>query len=211
MLKYLIILLSLFAFACEGKLPDIGPQDVTTKAKEIMKAHASHKTLTPAITQRILTNYLENLDYNKTYFIESDIDQWLHPSDALLDQIIEEYNHQNFETFEKIQEAFIKAIERRRLLEKKIDYQNLPANVRAEEFKDMPWVKTEDELVNRLRRIRALQLETAAKLNEDMREKSMQRIAKRQAKYEEDMMSTDPQERERLMLSNVLKSHCLCP
>lgn len=206
MLKYLIILLSFFAFACDGKLPDIGPQDVTTKAKEIMKAHASHKTLTPAITQRILTNYLENLDYNKTYFIESDIDQWLHPSDALLDQIIEEYNHQNFETFEKIQEAFIKAIERRRLLEKKIDYQNLPANVRPEEFKDMPWVKTEDELVNRLRRIRALQLETAAKLNEDMREKSMQRIAKRQAKYEDDMMSTDPQERERLMLSNVLKA-----
>ena len=39
-----------------------------------------------------------------------------------------------------------------------------------------------------------------------MREKSMQRIAKRQAKYEEDMMIHDPQERERLMLSNVLKA-----
>lgn len=204
--KYFTLILCLFAFICEGKLPDIGPQDVTTKAKEIMKAHASHKTLTPALTQRILNNYLETLDYNKTYFIESDIEEWIHPSDTLLQKIIDDYNQHNFETFEKIQDTFIKAIERRRLLEKKIDYQNLPEHVRAEEFKEMSWVKNEEELINRLRRIRALQVETAAKLNDDMREKSMLRIAKRQAKYEEDMMTADLQERQKLILSNILKA-----
>lgn len=206
MLRYLLLIFTCFAFLCEAKLPDIGPQDVTKKANEIMKAHASHKALTPALMQRILNNYLENLDYNKTYFIESDIEEWLNPSNALLQQIIDDYNNQKFGTFEKIQAAFIKAIDRRRSLEKKIDYQNLPTHVRAEEFKEMPWVKTDEELINRLRRIRALQIETAAKLNEDMREKSMQRIAKRQAKYEDDMMSSDLQERQRLMLSNILKA-----
>ena len=78
-------------------------------------------------------------------------------------------------------------------------------HVRAEEFKEMPWAKTEEELVNRLDDSRSA-VETAAKLNEEMREKSMQRIAKRQAKYEEDMMVTNPQERERLILSQVLKA-----
>jgi carboxyl-terminal processing protease len=205
--KYLATLICLLAFmVCEAKLPDIGPQDVTSKAKEIMKAHASQKKLTPALAQRILNNYLENLDPNKTYFIESDIEEWLHPSDALLQQIVEDYNHHHFNTFEKIQDTFIKAIERRRSIEQRIDYQNLPTHVQAEEFKDMPWVKTEGELINRLRRIRALQVETAAKLNEDMREKSMQRIAKRQAKYEDDMMISDPRERERSILSQVLKA-----
>lgn len=207
MYKYLVTLACLLTcLFCEAKLPDIGPQDVTSKAKEIMKAHASHKKLTPLLAQRILNNYLENLDPTKTYFIDSDITEWTHPSDELLQQIIEDYNNHNFRTFEKIQDTFIQAIKRRRLIDQRINYQDLPTHVRAEEFKDMPWAKSEDELINRLRRIRALQLETAAKLNEEMREKSMQRIEKRQAKYEEDMMVSDPRERERLILSNVLKA-----
>lgn len=206
MRKCLVVLFCFLAVACECKLPDISPSDVTVKAKEIMKAHASHKKLTPVLAQRILLNYIELLDVNKTYFIEADIEEWIHPSDLLLQQVVDDYNANNFSTFEKIQSAFIKAIERRRLIEQKIDYQDLPKHVRAEEFKEMPWAKSEEELVNRLRRIRALQLETAAKLNEDMRQKSMQRIAKRQAKYEEDMMVSDPNERQRLILSQVLKT-----
>lgn len=208
MRKYLAFLFCFLflAFTCEGKLPDLAPQDVTIKAKEVMKAHASHKTLTPLLAKRILNNYVENLDVNKTYFIESDIDPWVNPSDALLKQIIDDYHRNNFITFEKIQDTFVKAIQRRGLLEQKMNYQDLPAHVRAEEFKNMPWVKSEEELGNRLKRIRALQLETTAKLNEDMREKSMQRIAKRQAKYEEDMMVPDPSERKRLILSQVLKA-----
>jgi carboxyl-terminal processing protease len=206
MFKYLAIFLCLLVFICEAKLPEIGPQDVTTKVKEIMKAHASHKKLTPALAQRILNNYLEILDVNKIYFIEPDIEEWTHPSDELLEKIVEDFNNHNFSTFEKIQDVFIKAIQRRRLIEQKIDYQNLPTHVRTEEFKDMPWAKSEDQLVNRLRRIRALQVETAAKFNEDMRDKALQRIAKRQAKYEDDMMISDPTEHERLILSQVLKA-----
>lgn len=206
MRKCLAFIFCFIVFTCDCKLPDIGPEDVTNKVKEIMKAHASHKKLTPLLAQRILNNYLENLDVNKTYFIESDIDQWVNPSDELLEQIVNEYNNSNFSTFEKIQDTFIKAIQRRRSIEQKINYQDLPSHVRAEEFKEMPWAKSEEELMNRLRRIRSLQLETAAKLNEDMREKSMQRIAKRQAKYEEDMMVSNPIERQHLILSQVLKA-----
>lgn len=203
--KYFFILACFFTFLCEAKLPDISQQDVTLKAKEIMKAHASHKKLTPVLVQRILNNYLETLDPTKTYFIESDIEEWTNPSDDLIQQIIHDYNRNNFQTFEKIHEAFIRAIERRHLIEQKIDYQNLPKHVRVEEFKEMKWTKSEEELANRLLRIRALQVETASKLNEEMREKSIQRITKRQTKYEEEMQV--PQvEREKLILSNVLKA-----
>lgn len=206
MQKYLIILFCALVFTCEAKSPDITPQDVTNKAKEIMRAHASQKELTTILSQRILTNYLENLDNNKTYFIESDINQWVNPSDTLLQQIVDDYNNDNFQVFGEMQDAFSKAVQRRRALEKRIDYQNLPRHVQSREFKDLPWVKTEEELMERLRRIRSLQAETAMKLNDDMREKSMQRIEKRQTKYEDDMMVADPRERERLILSLVLKA-----
>jgi carboxyl-terminal processing protease len=204
------MLLSLFFclnfFLCEAKLPDLTPQDVVNKTQEIMKSHASHKELTPALAQRVLTNYLEQLDANKTYFIESDIEEWVQSSDPLLQQIVDNYNEGNFSTFKKIHEAFVNSINRRRRLEKDIDYQNLPTNVKSSEFKDIPWAKNEEELKTRLERMKALLIETAAKFNDEMREKSLLRIQKRQTKYEEDMLQSNPQEQEKLILSNVLKA-----
>lgn len=206
MYKYIVLLACLFSCAIEAKLPDLTPQDVTTKAKEIMKAHASQKKLTPTLAKRILNNYLENLDPNKTYFIESDIHEWTHPSDELLSQLIEDYNNSNFHIFETIHASLVKAIERRRALESKIDYENLPKHVRVEEFKDIPWAQSEDELIERLRRIRSLQIETAAKLSDNMKENALQRITKRQSKYEEEVLAPNAQEKQRLILSNVLKA-----
>ena len=206
MTRYILVFLCFFASISASKLPDLSPEEVTTKAKEIMKAHASQKKMTPLLAQRVLNNYLELLDVNKTYFIQSDIEQWTNPSEALLQKVVDDFEAHNFSTFEKIQDVFTKAILRRRLIEQSIDYKNLPTHVRAEEFKDLPWAKTDDELINRLKRIRALQLETAAKLNPDMREKSIQRITKRQLKYEDDMMVADPKERQRVILTQVLKS-----
>src|SRR5919205_1881344 len=113
----LFFLLLLLTSQCEAKLPNITPQDASSKVKEIMKAHASYKKLTPALVQRILSNYLEELDPNKTYFIEPDIEPWTQPSEALLEQIIQDYEDSNFNVFEKIHEALMRAIERRHRLE----------------------------------------------------------------------------------------------
>ncbi|MBA3816821.1 MAG: carboxy terminal-processing peptidase, partial [Parachlamydiaceae bacterium] len=188
------------------KQPDLTPQTTTIKINEIMKAHATYKELNPVLIKRILQNYLENLDPVKTYFIETDIHQWLEPSDKLLDQIEQEYKHSDFHTFELIHEAMASAIERRHTLEKQIDMSQLPKRVKPEEFKDMKWANTEQELLTRLTRIKALQIETASKLNEETKEKSLQRMAKRQTKYEDDILTTDPVERQRLILVEVLKA-----
>lgn len=204
---HIFLLVSFITAICEAKLPEITPEDVTKKAHEMMAAHASHKELTPALAERILTNYLDNLDPNKTYFIKTDIDEWITPSPELLKKIIDDYEKHKYPTFEKIQQTFVKAIERRRLLEQKIgDNGALPTGVRAEEFKDMEWTLNEDALLNRLIRIRGLQVETTAKMNVEMREKSMQRIAKRQAKYEEEILEKDPHQYELSILSRVLKA-----
>lgn len=204
--RYLYGLLIVFFLSCEAKVPDLTSSTVTSKVKEIMKSHASQKKLTPVLVERILNNYLEELDPNKTYFIESDIDQWLHPSNELIEQIIQDYNQGLFPVFEEMQNTFVKAIQRRRVLEQQINYQDLPSHVNVQEFKDVKWTKNDQELFNRIERQKALQIETASKLNENMREKSLQRIAKRQTKLEEEMLSIDPKERQKLILSNILKA-----
>lgn len=206
MRKYFLFLVCLLAWRCEAKLPEISPEDVTAKAKEMMEAHAFHKTLTPLLIQRTLNNYLENLDPNKTYFIEADIKKWATASDALMQAIMHDYDQGKFPVFETIHQEFIKAIERRHQLETSIDYQQLPKNVNATEFKEMAWATSEDELKTRLKRMRTLQLETAAQYNHEPQEKSLQRILKRQAKHEENMLVSEPQERQRLISSHILKA-----
>ncbi len=206
MLKILLICFSFVCFSIDCKLPDLVPQDITNKTNEIMKAHASHKVLTPILTQRMLSNFIENLDPNKTYFIEQDIDPWIHANSSTLQKTIDDFNNSHFDIFFAIHQQFLNAIERRHSIEKKLDFNILPTHVKANEFKDMAWTKNEEALGNRLLRIRALQVEAASKLSEDMREKSMQRIAKRQAKYEEEMSIQDPRERQKLILSEILKA-----
>lgn len=208
MLRCLLFFLVFLSISDLGicKLPEITPQQTVAKLHEIMKAHASHKTLTPELVQRTLQNYLDELDPAKSYFIETDIHQWLEPSDALLKKILDEFNKGNFSAFYAINDVMVKAIHRRREIEKKIDYKNLPKKVDPDEFKKMKWTTDEAQLVDRITRIKALQMESAAKLSEDLREKSLQRIAKRQLKTEDDFLNTDPRFHQQLVLSEILKA-----
>lgn len=205
-LRILLSLAFLFSVYCEAKLPNLSKTDVKNMSAEIMQAHASQKELNPALAQRIINNYLDNLDPNKTYFIESDIEKWIHPTDELLSQVIEDFNQAKFTTFEDIHNVLVKAIHRRQQLERTIDYSDLPTHVKAEEFKDMPWAKSEADLVERLRRIKSLQIETASKLSEEMKEKSLKRITKRQGKFENEMLIDDADQKEKQVLTNLLKA-----
>lgn len=207
MRKFLAICALIFVpWVAYAKPPELTPALVKTKIQEIMKAHATYKMLNREIIRRTLLNYLDELDPTKTYFIKSDIEEWLVPSDALIDRVLNEYKSGRFDVFAHINEKMVIAIQRRRVLEKKIDYKNLPSHVSPTEFKDMKWVSTDEELLTRLKRIRALQLETSEKLNEELKEKALQRMEKRQTKYEDDFLSPDPVQRERLMLSDILKA-----
>jgi len=208
MLRKLFILIILIAVPYTGtaKLPDLGPKMVNTKMNEIMKAHAKYKKLTPELIKRILVNYLEELDPSKSYFIASDIQDWTEPLDATLNRILAQYNNSDFAAFQQIHDVMITAIHRRVELEKKINMADLPTNVAVDEFKDMKWANNEQELLTRITRIKALQVESSAKLSPEVKDTAMKRIAKRQTKYEESFLTEDPVQREHLILSNVLKA-----
>ena len=202
---FLLIVIFHF-FKVDAKLPEIDAPKVKQKINDIMKDHASHKEMTPEILRRTLSNYIEILDPNKTYFIKDDIQQWLEPKDSLINQILNQFNDANFVSFFDIHEKMIEGIERRNKLDRKILGEKLPEKVSSKEFKDMEWLETEEELFNRLIRIKALRVETSAKLSEELREKALQRIEKYQRKNEEEIQTEDPIEKDHLILSNVLKA-----
>lgn len=208
MFKKICVIFCIFlcTLSLEAKLPDINSAKVVQKMQEIMKAHATHKELTPELMKRAFANYLDILDPNKTYFVKSDIEQWAEPKDSLLKQSLIEFNQGNFKQFFLIHDKMIEAIGKRHELDKKIDPHNLPKGVKADEFKKIEWAANEEELLTRLERIKALQVEASTKLNAEVREKALQRIEKHQVKQEEEILDKDPTDRMQFVLSNVLKA-----
>lgn len=206
MIRKIIVFLLLLPLWLVGKPPEITPTQTTAKLEEIMKLHATTKSLNPTVVSRALQNYIDELDPAKSYFIESDIDSWLHPTDERLKTVQNEVSKGNYQEFSAIQDAMGKAILRRRELDKTVKPASPVKKISSQEFKDLPWAKNLKELEERIALIKGLQAEAAAKLNAEYRERAMQRIAKQQQKNEEDILNTDPHYREEYTLANVLKA-----
>lgn len=205
--RWSFFLLLLCLIVCvEAKPPQIGARDVKNKLDEILKTHVFHKRLTPGLGQRILLNFLEEMDPAKTYFLLSDVESWLQPSDGLLEQCIQGFRTADFKLFYEMHAQFLHAIERRNRIEERIASMPLPQGVKTEEFRTVSWATSEEELANRLLRIKALQREACAKLEAEPREKLEKRLYKRRMNYETEQGASSIEERQRLVLARLLKS-----
>lgn len=197
----------LFASFCFGKPPELDPHDARIKIEEILKAHVSHQTLTPELVKRAFLNFLEELDPQKTYLTKPEILTWLEPSEPLLRATIEGFRSENFSPFIEMHEVMIKAIERRNTsLQPDLELAPLPKNVKAIEFKDSDWEEDEAGLLNRLVRIKALQLEAAEKFEDEIQELFFQRLDKRRLNREEELFAGTAKERLQVTLAHMLKA-----
>lgn len=206
---YRLLFITLFFFSTyllEAKPPALSPRDTKIKIEEILKAHVCYQTLTPELVKRSIENYLEEVDPAKTYFIDNEIVKWTSPSNELLTKTLEGYKKEDFSLFEAIHEAFLKAVQRRAQLEDELASLPLIKGVQPSEFKDIGWAKDEADLLNRLSRIRSLQLETCEKLDQEGKDKFLERIAKRRKNREAELTGNSSSEKKQIVLSYVLKA-----
>lgn len=204
--SFATLLLLTYSTHLSARLPQIEPKQAQGKINEMLRSHVSHKKMDPELAKRALQNFLEQLDPSKTYFLESDVRQWSEPSDAALNQLMHEYAQADYKTFAQIQDAMGKAIVRRRSWADALSKEDYRKKVDPQTFKDLKWAKTEEELRERILQIRALQKQAVQKLEPNLQETSVQRIAKRQAHVEDEILETDATKRQRFLLMNVLKA-----
>lgn len=204
--RSLFLFLIIFIAICEGKPPQLSPRDVRTKVEEILKAHVCHKALTPELIKRSLQNFLDELDPTKTYFIESEIADWTNPSETILQRGLTGFKNNDFSLFQEIHSSFLVAIERRSAIEADLLQRELPTGVKSEEFKDLEWAVCYEDLVNRVLRIKALQLEATEKLGNESQTKFLQRIQKRRLNREQEVSGASVEDRNKITLSLLLKA-----
>ncbi len=206
--KYALALLTFFSFFApsEARPPELTPRDTRVKIEEILQAHVSHQILNEELVARAILNYIEELDPSKTYFIESDITTWLNPSQEILLQTLNGYKREEFFTFEQIHEQMILAISRRNQIENELEERDLPSDVKPSEFKDIQWAKSEEELSERIARLRSLQIKTAEKIPAETKEHFFQQLAKRRLNREKNLIAASTHEKKQIVLANVLKA-----
>ncbi len=190
----------------EAKPADITASDVTTKMQEIMKAHATYKKFTPLLAQRSLSVFIDSLDPGKCYFLESEVAPWNAMSDAELQTVVTQFEMKRFPSYEAVFQVCKKAIERRRLFEEKLDADPLPDDVSAKEFKDLTWAKSDEELYDRLKKLRALQIEVSAKIGNEVKDIALQRLKKRRLKIEDEIVEADQKIAQKTLCTYILKA-----
>lgn len=195
----------ILALAAEPRAPQLVPRDVKTKMEEILKAHAAYKKLTPDLLERILKNFIEEIDPAKGYFLQEEIEPWEHPSEVLIQTALDGFNKADFSVFEQIYAVLEQAIVRRNKIEAEIEQLALPTDVKSEEFKDIQFAKTREELATRILRIKALQSEIAKRFNEESQGIFLQRIQKRRLNRESELLGSG-EDRQKTILSFVLKA-----
>lgn len=200
----LLFLLPLILLA---KHPELSPHDARIKIDEILRAHATHHTLNQEIISRSLNNFFQELDPNFCYLIEPEVLPWINASEEKLEKVLSQVKKEDFSTFEEMYATMQKSIERRRIVEAKIALENPLEDVDPEEFKDMTWAKTEEELETRLRRIHGLQMKTARRiLSPEEQLQFQKRMEKRRFTREEALLHLDRSKKEHSLLTYVLKA-----
>lgn len=206
-IKYLIFSVLIFIPPLFGltKPPELTPHSTRKKAEEIFEAHFKCKKFNPELGHRILQNYLEELDPAKIYLIEKEVIDWIQPSEALLKQIVLDFEKEDFSLFDQIYNLMVSAIDRRGHIELKIADQE-PVKVDLSDFKERGWAKSEQKLEERLLKLRSLQLEAAEKLSFETKEQFVKRLHKRRISREQEILQKDQKDRQKQQMAIFLKA-----
>jgi carboxyl-terminal processing protease len=209
MLRFIILFLPfILSFNLFAKSPVLTQEDVKETMEVIFKEHACHKCLSAELVERIMNNFLEELDPAKVYLIEPDIASWAKPSKELIDNTLKQINSGDFSVFHQMLDTMKKAINRRIELEKTVKRDDKSQIANPEELKDAPWTKNAEELLVRIQKITSLQLDTAMKISQESKELFLNRVQKRRESKEGEITKLSDKEKKYFVYQTFLKAFC---
>ncbi len=192
----------------EAKPPQLTPRSTRLKIEEILHAHAEQRTITGEIIGRMLSNFFEEIDPQKTLFLREEIEPWLSSTPQSLDLIRREIHKERFNAFFEAYNLMPRVLERAKRLEPLVEKAELRQGINAAALRKAEWCQSEEELLERLIQIRSLQRTAVSQLGEEEQNQFFQKLAKRKLKRETELFPADPKEQEQVALSYALKALC---
>ncbi|MCH9633543.1 MAG: hypothetical protein S4CHLAM7_02710 [Chlamydiae bacterium] len=205
----ILLFIFLFCASCTlfSKPAELDPRDVNTKVNELLFTHISQKKLTTEIIKRAFDNYIEDLDSLKTYFLQSEVDPYLNPTEEFLTCVLEKFYKSDFSDFTALHEKMLQCVSRRSNLEKKIDESVFLDHVTPKEIESKEWATDEQELYERLLKIKSFQKITAEKIEEtNFKSKFLKLVEKRRKWREEQIRGKTEKAQSQIIHAQILKA-----
>lgn len=205
-LKILALCVALLSFELNAKPPELTAETTKVKIQEILDAHSTHKTLTDVVLKRLASAFLEELDPAKCVFLETEVQEWIDPSPKFLIQLRQSIQEAHYAVFKELMQKMKVAFERRGLLEEWLKTIETFPEVSSIDFEKSSFVKTEEELKDKILKIRSLQLKTAKMITTEERCQIQKRLERQFAKKKTDLFGANPQEEAKNTFAFVIKS-----
>ena len=206
--------LAMGAFAALGFIAHAysGPPDgdaETTKlvAGMITRYHISQKTINDEVSEQLLDRFIEQLDPQKLYFLQADIDEFNKQKTKLDDQILEgdvKFAYDVYDRYDAVMKERMKLAHR--LIDAEHDFTRDEAMVTDAD--QLAWAKTEEEIEGRWRKRIKYDL-LILKLDGTELAESRKRLHKRYDNIESMLKQIEDAEKLETYLSSL--THCFDP
>ncbi len=155
--KSVLIIALILIFSCSKKSSGLKQSQMPGLIKEFLLKHVRYHNLNDKLSQRILNNYINNLDYGKYYFYKEDIENFLLHKDKIDDYIASNQYKVIFEIFDKYKSRFGENMELfNELIKLKYDF-NKDEKIIVDRDK-VDYAKSREEMRERWRKNIKLQL-----------------------------------------------------
>lgn len=205
-LNYFLILITSLAIQLNARAPELTAETTRQKINEILNAHSTYKELSNEVISRLTKNFVEELDPTKCYFLESEIEDWINPQPAFIEKVRKAISDDNYLIFQSVYNKMKLAIDRRENLEVQIKNTSEFPEVAHDSLKDLPFCQTEDELKDKLLKIRGLQLKAAHKLQESELQLFVKRLERVLTKKKADLFGNSALDESKNIFSYVIKA-----
>jgi carboxyl-terminal processing protease len=204
MIRWICAIISICCTLYAGNPAALTPEDVVSRSKEMLSYHAVYKQVTPELASRVLITFLDELDPLKLYFLQEEVTPWISPSSQTLQEVMSAFRDGKMSVFQTIFRKMRPAIERRDGLEERLQKDQLPKMTTY--TPNITWAANQEELYQRLRTLKATQIEAANRLGKDLYTAAVVRMEKRRMFFEEERIPNDPLLFEQTLSTFLLKA-----
>ncbi|MCB1136070.1 MAG: PDZ domain-containing protein [Chlamydiia bacterium] len=170
---------------CAESQDTLGPDDVKSVMRKIFEYHVDQKRMTPELMQRSLSIYIDHADPDRLYLLKSEVEPYRHPSSALIDRAMNEYNRGEVTVFHELDDVIRKAVLRSRKYRDSIELNSSDLFAEKKELQDPPrypkpdFAASEQELQQRIRNrlLRFIQSQRKAQEDKDLTGQEKQALA----------------------------------
>lgn len=187
-IKSFLSLVLLFGSHLSSEPSPLQDTDIHEIVSDILDKHAVYHVLDISVFKRSIQTFIENLDPAKSYFLSSEIEVYLNPSEQQLQEWLDQYHLYDYSLFIEIQALFKKAVNRRRSFNINLEDYSFTDDDGDIKMNELEWAGSLEDVKRRIALMRHLQNISLAELDQESRELGRSRIEKYMSAREDEQL-----------------------